>query len=173
MKSTQRPSDESKGRNLLVDMAKECGVSLEEIVIQITNDESLSPIDYTEKPLSIDLAPSNGNGTKRRILTAKRQLPKKSQSDFIFTATQITKKKTKVILTAQIINFVSVFFLYVSVKWKCQLTSDHYTLHELVEFKVQYLKVFCYHGNKSTILRFYLIFRTTPEVSIVNFTLLK
>ena len=37
--------------------------------------------------------------------------------------------------------------------------------HDLVEFKVQCLKVFCYHGNKSTILLFYSIFRTTPEVS--------
>ena len=27
--------------------------------------------------------------------------------------------------------------------------------HDLVEFKVQCLKVFCYHGNKSTILLFY------------------
>ena len=37
--------------------------------------------------------------------------------------------------------------------------------HDLVEFKVQCLKVFCYHGNKSTILLFYSTFRTTPEVS--------
>ena len=37
--------------------------------------------------------------------------------------------------------------------------------HDLVEFKVQCLKVFCYHGNKSTILLFYSIFRTTSEVS--------
>ena len=37
--------------------------------------------------------------------------------------------------------------------------------HDLVEFKVQCLKVFCYHGNKSTILLFNSIFRTTPEVS--------
>ena len=37
--------------------------------------------------------------------------------------------------------------------------------HDLVEFKVQCLKVFCYHGNKSTILLFYSLFRTTPEVS--------
>ena len=37
--------------------------------------------------------------------------------------------------------------------------------HDLVEFKVQCLKVFCYHGNKSTILLFYWIFRATPEVS--------
>ena len=36
--------------------------------------------------------------------------------------------------------------------------------HDLVEFKVQCLKVFCCHGNKSTILLFYSIFRTTPEV---------
>ena len=38
--------------------------------------------------------------------------------------------------------------------------------HDLVEFKVQCLKVFCYHGNKSTILLFNSVFRTTPEVSI-------
>ena len=37
--------------------------------------------------------------------------------------------------------------------------------HDLVEFKVQYLKVFCYHGNKFTILLFCSIFRTSPEVS--------
>ena len=37
--------------------------------------------------------------------------------------------------------------------------------HDLVEFKVQCLKVFCYHGNKSTILLLYSIFRTTPEDS--------
>ena len=33
--------------------------------------------------------------------------------------------------------------------------------HDLVEFK----KVFYCHGNKSTILLFNAIFRTTPEVS--------
>ena len=44
--------------------------------------------------------------------------------------------------------------------------------HDLVEFKVQCLKVFCYHGNKSAILLFNSIFRITPEVSS-NFTLLK
>ena len=38
------------------------------------------------------------------------------------------------------------------------------TKYDLVEFKVQCLKVFCYHGNKSTILLFYSNFRTTPEV---------
>ena len=37
--------------------------------------------------------------------------------------------------------------------------------HDLVEFKVQCLKVFCHHGNKSTILLFNSIFRTTLEVS--------
>ena len=37
--------------------------------------------------------------------------------------------------------------------------------HDLVELKVQCLTVFCYHGNKSTILLFYSIFRTTAEVS--------
>ena len=37
--------------------------------------------------------------------------------------------------------------------------------HDLVEFKVQCLKVFCYHGNKSTILLLNSIFRATPEVS--------
>ena len=36
---------------------------------------------------------------------------------------------------------------------------------DLVEFKVQCLKVFCYHGNKSTILLLHSIFRATPEVS--------
>ena len=37
--------------------------------------------------------------------------------------------------------------------------------HDLVKFKVQCLKVFCYPGNKFTIVLFNLIFRTTPEVS--------
>ena len=37
--------------------------------------------------------------------------------------------------------------------------------HDLVEFKVHCLKVFGYHGNKSTILPFNSILRTTPEVS--------
>ena len=37
--------------------------------------------------------------------------------------------------------------------------------NDLVEFKVQCLKVFCYHGNISTILLFRSIFRTTAEVS--------
>ena len=32
--------------------------------------------------------------------------------------------------------------------------------------KVQCLKLFCYYGNKSTILLFNSMFRTTPEVSI-------
>ena len=40
------------------------------------------------------------------------------------------------------------------------------TSHILYQhFKVQCLKVFCYYGNKPTILLFYSIFRTTPEVS--------
>ena len=37
--------------------------------------------------------------------------------------------------------------------------------HDSVEFKVQCLKVFCYHGKKSTILLYCSIFRTAPEVS--------
>ena len=37
--------------------------------------------------------------------------------------------------------------------------------HDLVEFKVQCLKGFRYHGNKSTFLLFNSIFRRTPEVS--------
>ena len=37
--------------------------------------------------------------------------------------------------------------------------------YDLVEFKVQCLKVFRYHGNKSTILLFNSISITTPEVS--------
>ena len=37
--------------------------------------------------------------------------------------------------------------------------------HDLVKFKVQCLKVFCYHGNNSTILLFNSSFRTTAEVS--------
>ena len=37
--------------------------------------------------------------------------------------------------------------------------------HDLVEFKVKCLNVFCCHGNKSTILLFNSIFKTTAEVS--------
>ena len=36
--------------------------------------------------------------------------------------------------------------------------------HDLVELKVQCLKVFCCYGSKSTILLFNSICRTTPEV---------
>ena len=42
--------------------------------------------------------------------------------------------------------------------------EDSIVKHDLVEFKVRCLKVFCYHGNKSISL-FNSIFRTTPEVS--------
>ena len=45
------------------------------------------------------------------------------------------------------------------------LRENEAVKHNLVEFKVQCLKVFCYHGNKSTILLFNSIFGTTPEVS--------
>ena len=38
--------------------------------------------------------------------------------------------------------------------------------HDFIDFKVQCLKVFCYHGTNSTILIFYSIFRTIPGFSI-------
>ena len=44
--------------------------------------------------------------------------------------------------------------------------------HELVEFKVQCLKAFCYHGNKSTIL-LSIQFLERLLKFLVNFTLLK
>ena len=44
--------------------------------------------------------------------------------------------------------------------------------HDLVEFKVQCLKVFCYHGNKSTILLFIQFLEQLPKF-LVNFTLFK
>ena len=44
--------------------------------------------------------------------------------------------------------------------------------HDLVNFKVQCLKVFCYHGNKSTILLFNSILEQLLKF-LVNFTLLK
>ena len=44
--------------------------------------------------------------------------------------------------------------------------------HDLVEFKVQCLKVFCYHGNKSTILFFVQCLEQLLKF-LVNFTLLK
>ena len=42
--------------------------------------------------------------------------------------------------------------------------------HDLVEFKVQCLKVFCYFGNKSTIL---LFTQFLEQLFLENFTLLK
>ena len=44
--------------------------------------------------------------------------------------------------------------------------------HDLVEFKVQCLKVFCYHSNNSTILLF-IHFLEQLLKFLVNFTLLK
>ena len=44
--------------------------------------------------------------------------------------------------------------------------------HDLVEFKVQYLKVFCYQGNKSTILLFHSSLEQLLKF-LVNFTLFK
>ena len=44
--------------------------------------------------------------------------------------------------------------------------------HDLVEFKVQCLKAFCCHGNKSTILLFNAILEQLRKF-LPNFTLLK
>ena len=44
--------------------------------------------------------------------------------------------------------------------------------HELIEFKVQCLKVFCYHGNKSTILLFIQFLEQLLKF-LANFTLLE
>ena len=44
--------------------------------------------------------------------------------------------------------------------------------HDLVEFKVQCFKVFCYHGNQSTILLFIQFLEQLLKF-LVNFTLLK
>ena len=41
--------------------------------------------------------------------------------------------------------------------------------HDLVKFEVQCLKVFCYHGNRSTILLFNSIFRTSEVSSKLYF----
>ena len=43
--------------------------------------------------------------------------------------------------------------------------EDEVVKHDLVEFKVQCLEVFCCHGKKFTILLFNSIFRKPPEVS--------
>ena len=49
--------------------------------------------------------------------------------------------------------------------FKISLSRENEAIkHDLVDFKVQCLKVFCYHRNNSTTLLF-SIFRTTPEVS--------
>ena len=45
--------------------------------------------------------------------------------------------------------------------------------HELVEFKVQCLKVFCYHSNKSTFSLFFVQFLEQLLKFLANFTLLK
>ena len=63
-------------------------------------------------------------------------------------------------------NFEVTFGIFsVLVSFPCE---NEAIKHDLVEFKVQCLKDFHYHGNKSTILLFYSIFetfRTTSEVS--------
>ena len=46
------------------------------------------------------------------------------------------------------------------------LPENEAAKHDLVELKVQCLIVFCYYGNKSTILFFSSILRTTPDISI-------
>ena len=52
-----------------------------------------------------------------------------------------------------------------TVFWKKHLPVLTGLKHDLIEFKVQCLNVFCYYGNKSAILLFNSIFRITPEVS--------
>ena len=52
------------------------------------------------------------------------------------------------------------------------LSENEAIKHDLVEFKVQCLKVFCYHGNTSTILLFIQFLEQLLEF-LVNFTLLK
>ena len=54
----------------------------------------------------------------------------------------------------------------IKLHFKISLARENEAIrNDMVEFKIQCLKVFCYHGNKSTILPFYSIFITTPEVS--------
>ena len=48
---------------------------------------------------------------------------------------------------------------------RLQMTAKEMFNHHQFIYIYIFLKVFCYHGNKSTILLFYSIFRTTPEVS--------
>ena len=73
---------------------------------------------------------------------------------FVFT------KKVLHRLVSFCISLIFMYCLFVMVTLENEAIK-----HDLVEFKVQCLKIFCYHGNKSTILLFYSIFRTTPEVS--------
>ena len=62
-------------------------------------------------------------------------------------------------------NFEEQLFGILRLRKYQTLCENEAIKHDLVEFKVQCLKVFCYHGNKSTILLFYSIFKTTLEVS--------
>ena len=55
-----------------------------------------------------------------------------------------------------------------NVKFECEISfsrENEAIKRDLVEFKVQCLKVLCYHGNKSAILLFHSISTTIPEVS--------
>ena len=55
---------------------------------------------------------------------------------------------------------------------RLQMTIKEMFKHDLVEFKVQCLKAFCYHGNKSTILLFIQFLEQLLKF-LANFTLLK
>ena len=67
------------------------------------------------------------------------------------------------------ISLIFTYRLFVEIKLvmiEISFPPENYPVkHDLVEFKVLCLKFFCCHGNKSTILVFNSIFRTTPEVS--------
>ena len=68
-------------------------------------------------------------------------------------------------------HFLLNFFLGGGGKISCPRENEAIK-HDLVEFKVQRLKVFCYHGNKSTILLFTQFLEQLLKF-LVNFTLLK
>ena len=112
---------------------------------------------------SISLLDQSSRGLKKRSFRSK--VVKSSVT--IFTFFILTDFKTDRYLN----NFKELLFGVLRLRkyetrFKISFPRENKAVkHDLVEFKVECLKVFCYHGNKCTILLFYSIFRTTPEVS--------
>ena len=64
-------------------------------------------------------------------------------------------------------------FFFTKCHFKISFSRENEAIkRDLVEFKVQCLKVFCYHGNKSTIFLFFQFLEKLLKI-LANFTLLK